>query len=326
MKKLCMLVDVAVNNENCVVFKIKENALMDLISLGCFSGNEDMIRMTKGRTPDITVFNKDGSNYSYHFGEGSTTVISDNRAKQREMIRECAILDYGIVCDFSHEQPRYNYEKLIKDTLHIKSMDDAIRNISLVSGGGMSCNIRINEQTMTIDTNVKDVFDWFEQRGYVVEFENRDITMGLPCGRVYGSCCPIELPEIQIDLSTITRDKLSELEDKYGYINLYSSYLEAFKDIYDDYTRSEIIELFEDGSTMKEIVDSHPYLYSDGKMYLFCSEYLDDVLLELSQDPICSLNKSKTPTLSSVDSVIKIAEDVIKQNAPNYKTNNNIER
>ena len=209
MKKLCKLVDVAVNNENCVVFKIKDDVSMDLIALGCFKGTEDMIRMTKGRTPEITIFQKDGSNYSYHFGEVSTTVISDNMAKQREMIRECAILDYGIVCDYSHESPRLNYEKLIKDTSNIKSMADAERVVSLVSGGGMSCNIRINEQTMTLRTNVKDVNGWFKERGYSVGFEDCDIEKGLPCGRIYGSCQPIE--EVQIDLDSAI-DKANEIK------------------------------------------------------------------------------------------------------------------
>ena len=191
MKRLCNLVDVAINNENCVVFKVKDDAVMDLIALGCFKGNEDMIRMTKGRTPEITVFNKDGSNYSYHFGEGSTTIISENMAQQRTMIRECAILDYGIVCDWSHMHPEVDYKGLVQASKDIFSMQDASRNVSLVSGGGKVGHIRVNEQHMAHDVHVNDVAQWFKERGYTVEFDRPIERTGLPCGKVYGFCEPI---------------------------------------------------------------------------------------------------------------------------------------
>ena len=190
MKKLCDLVDVVINNENCVVFKIKDDTRMDLIALGCFKGTEDMIRMTKGRTPEITIFNQDGSNYAYHFGEGSTTVISDNLCQQRTKIRECAILDFGIVCDWSHMPSDIDYDSLVKKTITITSMDEAERSVSLNSGGGMSCNIRVNEQTVALHIDVKDVPAWFKERGYEVEFAYGSITKGLPCGTVYGYCMP----------------------------------------------------------------------------------------------------------------------------------------
>lgn len=199
MKKLCELVDVAINNENCVVFKIKDNAVMDLIALGCFKGTEDMIRMTKGRTPEITVFNKDGSNYSYHFGEGSTTIISENMVQQRTLIRECAILDFGIVCDWSHMQNDAYYKRLVEKTSNVRCLDDAERSVSLASGGGMSCNIRVNEQTMAIRMDVSDVIDWFEKRGYFVSFPDEIYFKGLPCGVVHGVCNPISTLETVLE-------------------------------------------------------------------------------------------------------------------------------
>ena len=211
MKKLYELVDISVNNENCVVFKVKDNAMMDLISLGCFTGTEDMIRMTKGRTPEITIFNKDGSNYSYHFGEGSTTIISDNMCQQREMIRECAILDYGIVCQWSYMSGNTDYDRLVKDTMKVKSVDDADRVVTLNSGGGVSCNIRINEQTMALHMHVKDVPGWFEARGYSVDFAGFDISKGLPCGNIYGLCVPIIDKTKKFTVSDISKERFSVL-------------------------------------------------------------------------------------------------------------------
>lgn len=192
MKRLCELVDIAVNNEACVVFTPKKDTRMDFISLGCFNGNEEMIRMTKGRTPEITVFYKDGSNFSYHFGEGSTTVISGSYPRQREMIRECAILDFGIVCDWAHHPQDIDYQQMAKDTMGVRSMEDAVRSVTLVSGGSMVGHIRINEQTLGRDVHVQDISKWFLKRGYEVEFAYGPLTNGLPCGKVYGHCVPIE--------------------------------------------------------------------------------------------------------------------------------------
>ena len=47
--KLCYMVDIIENNENCVVLEVKDNKKMDLIKLGCFDGDEELIRLTKGK-------------------------------------------------------------------------------------------------------------------------------------------------------------------------------------------------------------------------------------------------------------------------------------
>ena len=67
MKKLCDLVEIEENNENCVILKIKENAKLDLIKLGCFEGNETMIRITKGADNRFTIFTNESS-YSWYYG------------------------------------------------------------------------------------------------------------------------------------------------------------------------------------------------------------------------------------------------------------------
>lgn len=52
------IVEVAMNNSECVVLKVKEGHEVDLISLGCFDGDETMFRLTKGETVTCTVFKK----------------------------------------------------------------------------------------------------------------------------------------------------------------------------------------------------------------------------------------------------------------------------
>lgn len=207
MKRLCELVDIGINNEACVLFKVKDSARMDLITLGCFRGDEDMIRMTKGRQPTVTLYYKDGGTASYYFGEGGHTVLAESGAAQREMIRECAILDFGIVCDLSYANLPYSDEMFIANTLDVQRMSDAERGVSLVSGGGMSGHIKINSQIMAHDVHVKDVPGWFEKRGYHVSFE-QDISKGLPCGKVYGECVPAKDYQISQMPHELSKDRL----------------------------------------------------------------------------------------------------------------------
>jgi len=55
--KLCYLVDIIENNEECVILKVKDNKTLDLIKLGYFDGNEELIRLTKGELHVISFFN-----------------------------------------------------------------------------------------------------------------------------------------------------------------------------------------------------------------------------------------------------------------------------
>lgn len=47
--KLKDMVELLSNNDACVVLKVKDGQEMNLISLGCFNGDEAMMRLTKGR-------------------------------------------------------------------------------------------------------------------------------------------------------------------------------------------------------------------------------------------------------------------------------------
>ena len=95
MKKLCDLVEIEENNENCVILKIKENAKLDLIKLGCFEGNETMIRITKGADNRFTIFTNESS-YSWYYGESGYTLVSDDMDKKRLLILDCIEIDFDI--------------------------------------------------------------------------------------------------------------------------------------------------------------------------------------------------------------------------------------
>lgn len=60
MKKLFDIVELVVDNEAWVVLSVKQtsSSFMDLISLGCFTGIESVIRVTKGSDHLITIWNQ----------------------------------------------------------------------------------------------------------------------------------------------------------------------------------------------------------------------------------------------------------------------------
>lgn len=114
--KLCNLVEIEDNNMECVILKVKDNVKLDLIKLGCFDGDEEYIRLTKGEDHTCTIFKKDGTNFDWHWGRGGYTLVSDKTSKKGKMIEECITEDFDI----------YIGDKLenIKASLNIKSLDD----------------------------------------------------------------------------------------------------------------------------------------------------------------------------------------------------------
>lgn len=94
------ITELAINNEDCVVLKVKDNHELDLIAFGCFSGDETMIRLTKGRTITCTLFKKNGSNFSWHWGADGFTLVTDQVRRMGQIIQRCIERDYGIQCEF----------------------------------------------------------------------------------------------------------------------------------------------------------------------------------------------------------------------------------
>ena len=94
------LTELVANNDDYVVLKVKENHEMDLITLGVFDGDEDMLRLTKGRTVTCTVWRKSLKSYSWHWGDSGYTLVADSMRKKGKLIQNCIEQDYGIKCLF----------------------------------------------------------------------------------------------------------------------------------------------------------------------------------------------------------------------------------
>lgn len=98
MKKLCEFTTVKENNDLCVVLECFPHSEIDLISLGCFSGTEKMIRLTKGPSVTCTLFYSSGKTCSWQWGVSGTTLVSDNLRNAGRMVQECIEKDFGIKC------------------------------------------------------------------------------------------------------------------------------------------------------------------------------------------------------------------------------------
>lgn len=114
-KRLCDLVEIEENNIDYVLLKVKENSMLDLIKLGCFEGDETLIRVTKGANHIFTIFS-DNKHFSWEYGISGYTLVSKNVDKKRELILECIENDYDIYIGEN--------KKLIEKSLNIHSLKD----------------------------------------------------------------------------------------------------------------------------------------------------------------------------------------------------------
>lgn len=98
--KLKDMVELAVNNDDCVVLKVKDGQEMNLISLGCFNGDETMMRLTKGKNVTCTLFRQGGKRFSWYWGIDGYTLVSDQVWRMGRLIQDCIEKDFGIRCKY----------------------------------------------------------------------------------------------------------------------------------------------------------------------------------------------------------------------------------
>lgn len=97
MKKLYDLVDLVENNRECVILKVKDDTdPLELIKLGYFDGNETMFRVTKGDEHTATIFKSGSKAFSWHWGLGGHTLVSDKTQKAQTIIVNTILDDFGI--------------------------------------------------------------------------------------------------------------------------------------------------------------------------------------------------------------------------------------
>ena len=98
--KLKDMVELLSNNDACVVLKVKDGQEMNLILLGCFKGDEAMIRLTKGEDVACTLFRKNGKSFSWHWGARGCTLVTEQVRRMGWLIQNCIENDFGIKCAY----------------------------------------------------------------------------------------------------------------------------------------------------------------------------------------------------------------------------------
>lgn len=168
-KKLCDLVEIEENNMDCVLLKVKENSMLDLIKLGCFEGDEKLIRITKGRDHTITIFT-DKSHYSWYYGESGYTLVSKEMDMKRDLISNCIKHDFDIYIDSDKE--------LIKKSLNIHSLKDTYNishNIKIMYWNGKrETEVTVNKdgQFFNYFSGINDAIKYFKDSNCILSFLN----------------------------------------------------------------------------------------------------------------------------------------------------------
>lgn len=167
MKKLCELVKIVENNMECVILEVTGSSL-DLIKLGCFNGDEKLIRLTKGGDQTCTVWTDKG-HFSWHWGASGYTLVSSDMEKKGKLIEDCITKDFEIYIKGSKEH--------IAKTLHIKSFEDikhSVRKVKLMYWGNRPSDItcHLDGEYFTRFNGHDNAFKYFTERGYAINATN----------------------------------------------------------------------------------------------------------------------------------------------------------
>jgi len=169
--KLCYLVDIIENNEECVILKVKDNKTLDLIKLGYFDGNEELIRLTKGEDHTCTIFRTNDKPFSWHWGRSGYTLVSDNISAMGRLIEECITEDFDIYIGEDKNK--------IRETINITSLDDSSNNSHSIKmmywKDGNDVSVHKDNSFYKFFKNTIEAKKHFEDLNYDIIFRNKYI-------------------------------------------------------------------------------------------------------------------------------------------------------
>lgn len=163
MKKLVDLVKIVENNKDCVILEVT-GSMLDLIKLGCFNGDEKLIRLTKGKDHTCTIWTNDNRSYSWHWGYSGFTLVSDAMDKKGKLIQKCIEQDFEIYMGAN--------TKRVQETLHIKSLDDIKHNshtIKMMYWKPDEICCHLDDEYYRYFNNLECGFEHFKLKGYNIQ-------------------------------------------------------------------------------------------------------------------------------------------------------------
>lgn len=169
--KLCYLVDIIENNEECVILKVKDNKKLDLIKLGYFDGNEEFMRLTKGKNHTCTIFKTNGKSFSWYWGSSGCTLVSDNVTAMGKIIESCITEDFDIYIDEDKDK--------IRETMNIMSLEDSNNNSHFIEmmywKDGNNVSVHKDNSFYKFFKNTIEAKEHFRNLNYDVNFKNKYI-------------------------------------------------------------------------------------------------------------------------------------------------------
>lgn len=189
--KLCYLVDIIENNEECVILQVKENKKIDLIKLGCFDGNEELMRLTKGKNHTCTIFKTNDKPFSWEWGESGYTLVSEKTTTMGKLIEECITEDFDIYIGENKNK--------IRETMNIMTLDDVKDKSHFIElmywKNGNDVSVHKDNVFYKFFKNTIEAKKHFQDLNYDINFRNKYVA---------GTGCIVE----EYDIS-----KNKELED-----------------------------------------------------------------------------------------------------------------
>lgn len=202
-KRLCDMVQLESNTKDCAVFTVKpETSPLDLIKLGGFEGHECMFRISKDpNTVCITVFRDGDEPYHMNYGS-STTLVSEDRRKVRDLITECVNLDFGIFTNGG----RGDFSQLVEATLGDRDSSSP-KNYELQRARDRY-SLFVNGQHIVVTE--PDKFEpWLEDRGLALEASSTR-TSGL-CPVDFGKMIRVDVPEQANAIESVQTEPSAEI-------------------------------------------------------------------------------------------------------------------
>lgn len=158
MKKLFDLVELVSNTEEAVVLKVKPGSEIDLICLGCFTGDETLLRLTKGKSIECTVWTSKGGHYSWQWGDGGLTLVTDSMTKKGRMIQHCIEDEFDILV--------YGNKEAIRRDMHRPT--GVVKHTIVLWTNSMGCGCRKNDEFYRYFESKEIAIKHFQALGFVV--------------------------------------------------------------------------------------------------------------------------------------------------------------
>lgn len=160
MNNLSKIVDILNNDENTVILKIKDNKQIELLSIGCFDGNEDMIVISKytkiHKGLRFRIVHKDGTSWTF---DNEYIVSSNVKAVYRNII-QTVVFDFGIPVDDS------THYELLKQFTYIKKLEDDLNasHTFVISGFEKSDMVLRKEGAFMGHISYEEAMNYLEER------------------------------------------------------------------------------------------------------------------------------------------------------------------